>query len=193
MSNTIIEIKRSYDGISYDTLFKEHSRLIFKLINNFIRAKNIRLHQTEIDDVYQEIAIKLFKNDYLSKFNSEKSSFITWLNIICRTTVIDYYRKKTRWMESVLSEPGPLKTEGSVDSAIFSLPAGVLTDRQTQVITLFFKEGLIAGEIAAALDITARTVRSIKFQALERLRNHYEASPPLHGHLETEATRRKVS
>lgn len=178
MSNIIAEIENSYNGISYDTLFREHSRLIFKLIYNFTTAKNIKLHKTEIDDIYQNIALKIFKNDYLSKYNNEKSSFITWLNIICRTTVVDYYRKRIRWMESILFDDETLSTEGSVESAIFSLPAGVLTDRQTEVITLLFRDDLVPGEIAAQLGITARTVRSIKFQALDRLRTHYGASTP---------------
>lgn len=192
MSNTLIEIEKRYEGISYEVLFKEHSKLIFKLINNFVKAKNLLLHNNEVDDIYQEIALKIFKNDYLSKYNTEKSSFITWLNIICRTTTIDYYRKRMRWMESVLEESETPDTEGSKDPAMFSLPTGVLTERQEQVITLLFKEGLVPGEVADALNITARTVRSIKFQALERLRNYYGAANALHT-FEEPTERRKVS
>ena len=102
MSSTIMEINKKYHTISYDLLFKEHSRFIYKLINNFLRAKNIRLHSTEVDDIYQEVALKIFKHDYISRYRDEKSSFVTWLNIICRTTAIDYYRKKLRWMAQVL-------------------------------------------------------------------------------------------
>ncbi|MBI9079874.1 MAG: sigma-70 family RNA polymerase sigma factor [Pseudodesulfovibrio sp.] len=193
MSNTLIEIQRSHSTISYDILFKEHSKLIFKLIHNFIKAKNIRLNNTEVDDIYQEIALKIFKNDYLAKYNEEKSSFITWLNIICRTTTIDFYRKKMRWMEEILLDTSSLQAKGSIDSDIFSLPTEVLTVRQTEVITLFFKEGLIACEIATALGITARTVRSIKFQALERLRNHYETSAAKNAYRKTVETRRRAS
>jgi RNA polymerase sigma-70 factor (ECF subfamily) len=193
MSSISVEIERRYGQISYEILFKEYSSLIFKLINNFTKAKNLSLHNTEIDDIYQEVALKIYKNDYLSRYDNEKSSFITWLNIICRTTVIDYYRKKMRWMEEVLSETGPPHTEGGVDAGLFSLPAGVLTDRQAQVITLIFKDGMDTGEIATALDITCPTVRSIKFQALERLRKHYGAATPAPDQEEPDETRRKVS
>lgn len=173
MSSTVLELNKNYSDISYDTLFKEHSKLIYKLINNFVHANNFLLHNSEIDDIYQEVAIKIFKNDYLSKYKEEKSSFITWLNIICRTTTIDFYRKRIRWLESVLSEKHPGRTMQTADMVLFSLPAGVLTERQAEVITLFFKEEMVAGEIADKLDITPRTVRSIKFQALERLRAYY--------------------
>ena len=178
MSTTVAEIDRVYDEISYHELFREHSRLIFKLIHNFVNGTNINLHQTEIDDIYQEVALKIFKNDYLSKYKEEKSSFITWLNIICRTATIDYYRRNMRWMKYVLSDTDQPDRAADAPPPAFSLPAGVLTARQTEVITLYFKEGLTACEIAAGLDITARTVRSLKFQALERLRAHYGASAP---------------
>jgi len=193
MSSTLVEIEKSHGDISYENLFKRHSKLIFKLVYNFINAKNIKLHSSEVDDIFQEIALKIFKNDYLSKYNSEKSSFITWLNIICRTTTIDYYRKKIRWTESVLTEIHDFKDEQHLDAAMFSLPAGILTARQTEVITLLFKEELVACEVAAALGITTRTVRSIKFQALNRLRTYYGAAPALHEIDTTETPRRKVS
>jgi RNA polymerase sigma-70 factor (ECF subfamily) len=194
-----MEIQKRYDEISYDSLFKEHSRLIYKLIINFVKSRNINIHSSEVDDIYQEIALKIFKNDYISRYNDEKSSFITWLNIICRTTAIDYYRKKLRWMESVLSDVPARSSDGGLEAAMFSLPAGVLTDRQAEVVTLFYKEGLVAGEIARRLGITPPTVRSIKFQALDRLRAHYGATPPVDETTASEtdepdhAGRRKVS
>ncbi|QGY39557.1 sigma-70 family RNA polymerase sigma factor [Pseudodesulfovibrio cashew] len=193
MSNILAEMERSREEVSYTTLFKEHSKLIYKLIHNFVKAKNINLQNSEVDDIFQEVALKIFKNDYISKYNSEKSSFITWLNIICRTTAIDYYRKKLRWMEAILSERHPARTFQTVDAVLFSLPAGVLTGRQTEVITLLFKEGLETGEVAQRLGITNRTVRSLKFQALERLRDHYGASAPIHAPRTAETQRRKVS
>ena len=179
MSSTIMEIQKRYDDMSYDSLFKEHSRLIYKLIINFVKSRNITLHSSEIDDIYQETALKIFKNDYISRYDNEKSSFITWLNIICRTTAIDYYRKKLHWMESVLTDVPARPQEGGLEATMFSLPADVLTGRQAEVITLFYKEGLVAGEIAHRLGITPPTVRSIKSQALDRLRAHYGASCPV--------------
>jgi RNA polymerase sigma-70 factor (ECF subfamily) len=159
-----------------------------------VKSRNINLQDPEIDDIYQEIALKIFKNDYISRYNDEKSSFITWLNIICRTTAIDYYRKKLRWMESVLTDAPANGSEDGLEAAMFSLPAGVLTDRQAEVVTLFYKDGLIACEIAQKLGITSRTVRSIKFQALDRLRAHYGASAPMAETDEPDhSERRKVS
>lgn len=193
MSNILLEIEKSNQTNSYEELFKKHSKLIYKLIYNFINSQNLLIHSSEVDDIHQEVALKIFKNDYLSSYNKKKSSFITWLNIICRTTTIDFYRKRIRWMESILAQKDATSPFQQADIILFSLPADVLTKRQTQVITLFYKDGLVAGEIAQKLDITARTVRSIKFQALERLRAYYGAANRALKSHENEEPGRKVS
>jgi len=181
MNNAVAEIQNSNEHISYEVLFKKCSKIIYKSIYNFIEYKQLFLSDSEVDDIFQEIALKMVKYDYLSKYNEGKSSLITWLTIICRTSVVDYCRKNMHWKEAA-----PLDSEGvpareSVDETLFSLPAGILTRRQEQVITLFFKDGLVAHEIAEALGISVRTVRSLKFQALERLRKYYGANSPQQG------------
>jgi len=193
MSNITIDINEVHDEVSYRKLFSKYSRLIFKLITDFVRSQNINLHPSEIDDIYQEVAMKIFKYDYISKYKKEKSSFITWLNIICRTTAIDYYRKNMRWMEFVLADDEAADC-GEETPPAFSLPAGVLTDRQAEIITLIFREGLSTSEVAGRLGITSRTVRSLKFQALARLRVHYgaQAIPPVPAGM-PEETRRSAS
>jgi len=74
-----------------------------------------------------------------------------------------------------------------------SLPPGVLTDRQEEILSLVFGEDVEAGEIAARLGISPQTVRSIKFQALERLRRHYATAAGQGNGRGAEETRRTVS
>ena len=162
--------------LSYEEFFKKYSRMIFKFIHMFASTKHLNVSRDDIDDIYQEIGMKIIRNDYLSKYNNEKSSFLTWLNIICRTMTIDYYRRKLRWETGEWSDEPEERMDPDAEQAMFTLPAGVLTDRQEEVITLFFKDDLEAGEIAAKLGISPMTVRSIKFQALERLRSHYKTA-----------------
>ncbi len=193
MSNALNEISKTIHNISSDVLFVRYSNLIFKLIQNFVKTKQSIINRSEIDDIYQEVALKIVKNGYLKKYNKEKSSFITWLNMICRTTAIDYYRSNSRWMDEVDLETEVLVAAEDVELSIFSLPADVLTGRQAEVLTLFFKEGMVADEIAARLNISSPTVRSIKFQALERLRTHYGATRQTGRCSQPEETRRTVS
>lgn len=55
----------------------------------------------------------------------------------------------------------------------FTLPRGVLTGRQEEILTLSLRDGWEAGDIAKMLNVTRETVRSTKFQAIEKLRKHY--------------------
>jgi len=192
MSSITLDINEVHDEASYKMLFSKYSKLIFKLINDFVKSQSMDLHPSEVDDIYQEVAMKIFKYDYISKYKKEKSSFITWLNIICRTTAIDYYRKNLRWMEFVLGEEEAMDRAEEIPPA-FSLPAGVLTDRQAEIITLLFRDGLSTSETAIRLDITTRTVRSLKFQALTRLRTHYGATAPQAEYSAIPETRRTAS
>lgn len=160
-------------ALSYDEFFDQYSKSIFKIIHVFVRASNMAIRHDEIDDIFQDIAFKIVKHDHISRYDKDKSSFMTWLSIICRTTAIDYYRRKVRWQTGEWGgepEPGTAR-EG--EPLPLSLPPGVLTPRQAEVVSLFFGEDMEAGEIADRLGISPRTVRSIKFQALERLRRHY--------------------
>ncbi|WP_449242116.1 RNA polymerase sigma factor [Desulfovibrio sp.] len=160
---------------TYDIFFENYSRFIMACIKNFIRINNIPINYEDVDDIYQNIAIKIIKNKYIEKYDNEKSSMSTWIGTISRTTAIDYYRmKKHHYNETDISEADSCVGQEDVQPGL-QLPGGVLSRRQAQVISLFFQEGLEAGEIAGRLGISPQTVRSIKFQALEKLRRHYGA------------------
>lgn len=92
-------------------------------------------------------------------------------------------------MEQVLFDEADVPSQESIESTIFSLPTDILTERQAQVLTLMFRDNMAPKEIATKLDINTRTVRSIKFQALNRLREHYSAVTQRHS-LKEEARRK---
>ena len=173
IKNAIESIREIGNNFSYEKLFQSYSNLIFSLIISFIRSSNMKINMNDIDDIFQEVALKLIKNDYIGRFDNTKSSFVTWLYIICKTSTLDFYRTRTRWVYGELQEETGAETVQAVETGTFNLPVGVLTERQEEVITLYFKSGLKAGEIADRLGITSPTVRSIKHQALERLRDHF--------------------
>lgn len=145
-------------------------------IKNYIRffLNNMVSHYStyEVDDIFQEVALKIIKNNYIKKFISGKSSLNTWLSIISRTVAIDYIRKiqrNDRKIDEFKHEETSEKEKINIE-----IPPGILTERQTQIIRMSFWEDLKAVEIAEKLQVTPRTIRSIKYQALSRLRKHYE-------------------
>lgn len=171
--HTLINTINTQDReIKFDLFFNKYSTIIFSLIYKSARTYNIKLKKSDAEDIFQEIAIKIIKNRYLEKYDEKRSSITTWLAVICKTSVIDYCRKLFRIQSSETSEDAlcRVKVKGKEP---FLLPNGVLTKRQTEVINFIFKDGLEANDIAEWLDISPSTVRAIKFQALERLRNHF--------------------
>ncbi|MGE4291533.1 MAG: sigma-70 family RNA polymerase sigma factor [Desulfovibrio sp.] len=93
----------------------------------------------------------------------------TWLGLIARTSAIDYLR---RGRETVDFDVELLAVDEDFDGALepLPIPPGILTDRQREILDLYFCEGLEAAEIGQRLGIDQRTARSIKHQALKRLR-----------------------
>lgn len=173
--NTYFERKfesEEYDSI--DVFFNENSPLIRNVVNKFLRSNfnNISCH--DVDEVFQDIAFKIIKNGYLEKYSSEKSSLKTWLYIISRSVAIDYIRKNQRTYINVdeLSDV----PEVDIPEVTFSVPEGLLSKRQSEVLRMIFWGDLKAVEVAEQLGITARTVRCIKHQAINKLRRHFGAA-----------------
>ncbi len=174
-------------GECYSEFFKNNSKAIYMAIIRFMRMHNIPVVKSEIDDIYQNVALKIMKNKYIEKFDGTKSSISTWIGIISRTVAIDYFRTNRNAAIEEELDDAELAAENDVESSLFTLPRGVLTRRQEEVVTLFFREGCEAEDIANRLNISRETVRSTKFQAIGKLRRHYGAAK------ETDAQTKEVS
>ena len=159
--------------LSYTDLFKRYSPNIHMCIMSFIRYNNILISRDEIDDIFQEVALKIVKYRYLDKFDSNRSSLSTWMKTITRTVTIEYYRKNNPAMQHENIEEHEEPAGENEPAQEFPLPPGVLTGRQEEVLTLALRDGWETRDIARKLSVTEETVRSTKFQALERLRKHY--------------------
>ncbi|WP_022661496.1 RNA polymerase sigma factor [Paucidesulfovibrio longus] len=155
---------------SADTaLFEKYTDHIRRCIASFYRSVGRSYSQNEIDEVFQEAACKIIRNGYALRHDALRSSMPTWLGLIARTTAIDHLRKSR---ETVDLDVELLAVDEDFDAALepLPIPPGVLTDRQREVLDLYFCEGLEAAEIGERLGIEPRTARSIKHQALKRLR-----------------------
>ena len=173
--NTYIE--RIYNEecfYEYNSFFKENSLLIKNVVSKFLRTKYKNISSYDVDEIFQEVAFKIIKNGYIEKYSSEKSSLKTWMYIISRSVAVDYMRKRQVIyinVDDIKELPEPETSEVS-----FSVPAGLLSKRQSEVLRMIFWGDLKAVEVAQQLGITARTVRCIKHQAINKLRRHFGAA-----------------
>jgi RNA polymerase sigma-70 factor (ECF subfamily) len=161
-------------NISHDLniFFKKYEYTIKNCINYFLKNNTYKLNQSDIDDIFQDIAFKIIKNNYIKKFSYKKSSIKTWISIISRTVTIDYLRKiknyNFKYYELYIDK------DVETDNIKLKTPPGVLTQRQTQILEMSFVEGLKSVEIAEKLKIKSGTVRSIKHQSINKLREYLD-------------------
>ncbi|ACS79004.1 RNA polymerase sigma factor [Maridesulfovibrio salexigens] len=173
--NTYIEQKYEYiSEKEMSCFFNENINFIKNVVSKFIFSKYVGANKNDVDEVCQEVAVKIIKNDYIAKYSSEKSSINTWLYIISRSVAVDYMRKNNRIYINVddldqISEPENEKID-------FNFPEDILSKRQKEVVRMIFWGDLKAVEVAEQLGITSRTVRCIKHQAIQKLRRHFSAA-----------------
>lgn len=61
-----------------------------------IILKHLKIQPSDLQDVTQEVLIKLWKSLQNFEYQPQQARFRTWLNRIIRNAVIDFYRKKKR-------------------------------------------------------------------------------------------------
>lgn len=161
---------------SFETLVREHSGRVANIIYHILGQTS------DIDDLSQEIFIKVFK--HIKNFN-EKSKFSTWLYRISVNTVWDYLRKRNRRKTVPLAElepdePGrftaqPEKISKEIQqkelqerlhNLIQELPVKYRT-----VLILKDIEGFSYNEIAKIMKCSLGTVESRLFRARAALRD----------------------
>lgn len=173
--NTYIE--KEYEYISdrdVSCFFYDNVNFIKNIVNKFLFTKYIGVSKSDVDEVCQEVALKIIKNNYILKYSSKKSSLNTWLYIISRSVAVDYMRKNSRL--SINIDDLENIPELEKDKVEFNLPEGLLSKRQNEVVRMIFWEDLKAVEVAEKLEITSCTVRCIKHQAIQKLRRHFLAA-----------------
>ena len=142
------------------------------------------------DDLLQAVYLRLVKHDFrlLASFDPAKSSLVTWLTMVARSTTIDALRRRRLTTHSLDGEhaPDPAAPQAPAnpspaDALDQVAPLHVLTERQRLVLVLLFEDQYTVPEAAAILGVGEQTIRSTKHKALERLRKAMPAdstSPP---------------
>lgn len=125
----------------------------------------------------QKTFIKLYKS--LKSINLDKN-FKSWLYKIATNTAYDWFRKKKREAELLITEPDkyfetlePVEPYYNVeDIQLLDNALDKLKPIHKSVLLLFYKESLQYQEIAEALNIPLNTVKTHIYRAKESLKNN---------------------
>ena len=163
---------------NFNEIYTKHYDRVLNVIN-------FRIKNTETaEDLAAEVFVKIHEN--LSSFDPSKSTIGTWIGVVTKNCVIDYFRKRkldSKSMSDLSDDEGKELVVYSdnytpetnminnqlgenIMNAICSLPTN-----QMNVIDLFMIEDRSHEEVAELLDMPIGTVKATIHRAKEALRN----------------------
>ena len=133
---------------------------------------------SDAEDLLQDICLTAYlKYDQLEK----KESFKSWILSIAKNRCTDYFRKKGTNREVPLEAIPESKLVYGRRGWVVSTPVEetmeLLTDRDREILGLFYWKQLSLAEISEKLDIPVGTVKSRLNTAREHFRKQYPYSP----------------
>ncbi|NWJ49225.1 MAG: sigma-70 family RNA polymerase sigma factor [Bacteroidetes bacterium] len=170
--NYFIEQVKKGNTHAFKFIVANHQKLVVHIVGRIV------LEHDEIEDVCQEVFIKVFQK--ITEFKGE-SRFSTWIASIAYHQSLNYLRKKRRLNETSFDEDVSIlkiatavtpeeifannETKRIVKQIIESLP---LTYRT--VVTLFYLEEFSYTEIVQITGMTEGTIKSHLFRARNLLK-----------------------
>lgn len=175
----VVNIKRLAGGDKkeWDSFVEGFSCVIYAAVLKTLNFYTKEVNDLDVKEVVQEVFLRLIKNDYglLRNYNPSKSSLVTWLTIIARSTAVDFLRKAHPHTVPLNdADTGSVALE-KPRSVLINIPSGLLSARQKLVCTLLFDKGMDTAQVAELLGIEVQTVRSCKHKAINKLRKLFHA------------------
>ncbi len=167
-------VRKMLDGHdeAWTVFMENNASVITRTIRMTLKKYTRHPEPGEVEDVFQDVMLRLLADGgrLLKAFDPGRASLRTWLAVIARSTALDSLRRRPAhevkmaedWLENVPAE------EEAAPERLFPHPA--LSARQNQVMRLIFDHDLGVAEISKLLSVAEQTVRSLKHQAILRLR-----------------------
>ncbi len=163
---------------AWDAFVETHAKGIYSTVLRVFRTRVPCPDPADVMDVAQNVFIRLVKDDYklLRSFDPNRASLKTWLTVVTRSTALDFL--KSGFYGATLHLVGVEDVEdfGKNDPPWppgMDIPPSLLTSRQEMVLRMLFEDDCGTDDVAEVLGVDRQTVRSLKHQALERLRIHF--------------------
>lgn len=156
--------------------FEARLAAVYSGVDRYVKY---RLNGTaDAEDLLQDICLTAYlKYDQLQ----QKESFKSWILSIARNRCADYFRKKGSSREVPLEEVPETKLVYGRQGLVVSSPVEdtleLLTDRDREILRLFYWKQLSLAEISEKLRIPVGTVKSRLNTAREHFKSQYPYPP----------------
>ena len=158
---------------AWDRFVRDNAGVIF----GAVRAQLVPAGRSDdVEDVVQEVFVKLCRNDFklLRAYDPQRAKVTTWLTVIATTTSIDHLRRQRSGRRSIDEVPEAVLSVESEPVLAPKIPDGLLSARQSAVMTLLYDREMEVADAAALLGVDPQTVRSMHHKALTKLRSHFQ-------------------
>jgi RNA polymerase sigma-70 factor (ECF subfamily) len=172
------------EGDAYRMLVERHSRFVFRL------AFRITGNESDAEDVVQDAFLRAFKSLHLY---DSRATFSTWLHRIAANCALDVVRKRSRRMETVVSDwkddegaheilPQVPSTGPGTDRIVYSsqvrdrveVAMEELSPLERSAFVLRHCEGSSIDEVSSALGVSENAAKQSIFRAVQKLRRALE-------------------
>ena len=149
-------------------VFTEYRTRIF----GYISKKSVP--ESDRDDVFGEILLKAAQQS--QRYDSAKASVSTWIYIITRSVVADYFKKRKELYplrEDIIADmdtEDDIEYEEELRNLAWALKR--LPERERQVVVSRFYNDMEYAQIAVSMHLTEVNVRKICSRALQKLRDN---------------------
>ena len=155
--------------ISAEQLFKEYKNKVFGYIFN-------RIHNyADAEDLTSDVFAKVVS--HIDSFNPEKASASTWIYVITKNTLIEYFRKQ-RMTEDIEELQIPVDDE-PVDKLVMEERQEILAkalselpEKMRDIIVARYYHGFRFSKIGEMMDLSETNARVTHMRALAKLRQH---------------------
>jgi RNA polymerase sigma factor (sigma-70 family) len=154
---------------AWDGFVRRYAGLILSAVRTAAR------HGIDVEDIVQEVFTRLCKDEFrlLKTYDATRAGLSTWLTIVARSTARDLQRRRQPLVMPIDAVPEIMLAVRTEPTDKLRLPDGLLSPRQSLVLTLLYEREMEVAEIAAALAIDPQTVRSTHHKAMLKLREHF--------------------
>lgn len=135
-------------------------------------------YRTRNRSVAEDITSSAFEKalEKLNTFKAKKASFSTWLIVIARNTMIDYFRKSKPEITVERELTGPSSEEKVVNKEERQRLLHYidkLNSTEQEIISLKFGSSLTNRQIAKILNLSESNVSTIIYRSVNKLRNMF--------------------
>ena len=153
-----------------EKIYLEYREKVFRYVRGKVAST------ADAEDVTSEIFLKVQTS--LGSYNEEKATLSTWIYTITHNAVCNYYREQSRCALSLDENALCSDTDDGVVTEIeneilkenLAIALEILTEREQDIIVLYYYHGIPLRDIAVKMGITYTNAKFIKHQAISKLK-----------------------